>query len=146
MLLRSVLTTITCVVLTAIPAVASAPTIVTVDTATWQAAPSPFTGAQVATIVGDPTKAGGYYAYLLKLPDGMVVAPHFHGMTENVNVISGILMVGLGDTVDRASMKPLPAGAIASVPAGIHHYAVAKGLTIIEVSGIGPDTITFLHQ
>jgi quercetin dioxygenase-like cupin family protein len=145
MLLRSILTTIVCVLLASVSA-GAAPTIVTAATANWQPAPPAFKGAQVAKIVGDPAKAGGYYAYLLKVPDGAVVAPHFHGMTENVTVISGILMVGLGDTVDPATMKPLPAGGIASIPAGLHHYAVAKGVTIVEISGIGPDTITFLHK
>jgi len=145
-LLRSIFTTIACVLLASVSAGASVPTIVTAASANWQAAPPAFKGAQIAKIVGDPAKAGGYYAYLLKVPDGAVVAPHFHGMTENVTVISGILMVGLGDAVDRAKMKPLPAGAIASIPAGLHHYAIAKGVTIVEISGIGPDTITFLHK
>lgn len=67
-------------------------------------------------------------------------------MTENVNVISGTLLVGLGDTMNVSTMKALPAGGIASIPGGLHHYAKAKGPTIIEISGIGPDTITLVHK
>lgn len=128
-----------------ITAAASGPTIVTVATAKWQPGTGAFKGTQVATIVGDPTKPGAYYSYLIKMPDGTRVPPHFHGMTENVNVISGTLLVGIGDTMNVAKMTPLTAGAVASVPAGLHHYAMAKGVTIIEVSGIGPDTLTPVH-
>jgi quercetin dioxygenase-like cupin family protein len=143
---RSVLTAVACAALTSIAAAAPAPTIVTVQTAKWQPGTGAFKGAQIATIVGNPDKAGAYYAYLLKLPAGTRVPPHFHGMAENVNVISGTLMVGLGDTVNVAAMSALPAGGIASMPGGVHHYAMTKVPTIIEVSGIGPDTITFVHK
>jgi hypothetical protein len=45
-----------------------------------------------------------------------------------------------------SKMMPLAAGAIVSVPAGLHHYAMSKGLTVIEISGIGPDTLTPVHK
>lgn len=121
---------------------APAPTVVTIQTAKWQQGTGAFAAVQIAPIVGDPKAAGTYYAYLIKLPDGVSVAPHFHGMTENVSVLSGTLMVGLGDSINRSTMLPLAPGSVVSIPAGLHHYAVAKGETIIEVSGIGPDTLT----
>jgi hypothetical protein len=43
-------------------------------------------------------------------------------------------------------MTALPAGAVASMPAGVHHYAMSKGVTVIEISGIGPDTLTPVHK
>jgi quercetin dioxygenase-like cupin family protein len=142
---RPILAIVAVAALWSVGAAASAQVIVTADTAKWQPGTGAFKGAQIATVVGNPAASGAYYAYLLKLPDGMQVPPHFHGMSENVNVISGTLMVGLGDTVVAAKMLALPTGGIASIPGGVHHYAIAKGDTIIEVSGVGPDTITFLH-
>lgn len=141
-LLRPILTAVACAALGTVAVAAPAPVIVTVETAQWQPGTGAFAGTQVATIVGVPSKAGEYYAYLIKMPDGTRVPPHFHGMTENVNVISGTLLVGLGDTMNVATMSALQAGTIASMPAGVHHYAMAKGETVIEVSGIGPDTLT----
>lgn len=99
----------------------------------------------MATIVGNPQTAGAYYAYLLKAPAGGKAPPHFHKMTENVTVISGTVMFGLGDTIDMAKSKSFGAGTVASIPAGVHHYAVAKTAMVLEVSGIGPDTTTFVH-
>jgi quercetin dioxygenase-like cupin family protein len=118
------------------------PTIVTLQTAKWQQGTGAFAAVQIAPIVGDPSASGGYYAYLIKIPDGVRIAPHFHGVAENVAVLSGTLMVGLGDVMDPSKMLPLGPGSVASIPAGLHHYAVSKGDTIIEVSGIGPDTLT----
>lgn len=124
---------------------APAPVIVSPDSAVWQPVPQ-FKGWQMAAIVGNPSTPGAYYAYLLKAPDGGQAPPHFHQMTENVTVISGTILVGLGDTLDTASMKPLGPGNVVSIPAGVHHYAMAKGETVIEVSGIGPDTTTFVNK
>jgi quercetin dioxygenase-like cupin family protein len=148
MLLRRVILTGVAVAMVAAPVAAAAPSpvIVTVTTAKWQPGTGAFKGTQIATIIGDPSKSGAYYSYLIKMPDGLRVPPHFHGMRENVNVISGTLMVGLGDTMDVTKMTALPAGAVASMPAGVHHYAMSKGVTVIEISGIGPDTLTPVHK
>jgi quercetin dioxygenase-like cupin family protein len=126
-------------------AASPSPTIVTPETAKWQPVPV-FKGFQMAVIVGNPAKAGAYYAYFLKVPAGGTAPPHFHAMTENVTVISGTAMFGLGDTIDAAKMMTFGPRAVISVPAGVHHYAIAKVPTILEISGIGPDTTTPIHK
>lgn len=130
---------------TAIAGAATAPTIVTPENAKWQPVPQ-FKGWQMAAIVGNPSKPGAYYAYFLKAPAGGKAPPHFHQMTENVTVISGTVMFGLGDTFNESKMSSFGPGTVASVPAGAHHYAMAKTDMVIEVSGIGPDTTTFVHK
>lgn len=127
--------------LSSVAVASTAPVIVTPETANWQPAPG-FKGFQIATIVGDPSAAGAYYAYFLKFPVDGEAPPHFHAMTENVVIISGTVMFGLGDTVDTAKMMTFGPGAVVSVPAGIHHYAMAKGPAVVEISGIGPDVTT----
>lgn len=134
-----------CAALSTAATAAPSPVIVSPDTAVWQPVPQ-FKGWQMASIVGNPSTPGAYYAYLLKIPDGGQAPPHFHQMTENVTVISGTILVGLGDTFDAASMKPLGPGNVVSIPAGVHHYAMGKGETVIEVSGIGPDTTTLVNK
>jgi quercetin dioxygenase-like cupin family protein len=145
LLSRVFLTAVACAALCAIAAAASSPVIVTPESAMWQPVPQ-FKGFQMAPIVGNPDKPGAYYAYLLKAPAGSTAPPHFHKMTENVTVISGTTMFGLGDTVNMAKMKTFGPGTVVSIPAGIHHYAVAKTDIVIEVSGIGPDTTTLIHK
>jgi quercetin dioxygenase-like cupin family protein len=74
----------------------------------------------------------------------MTIAPHEHRDTENVTVISGTLMVGVGNSVVPASMLALTPGSHASIPAGTPHYAIAKGDTVVQVNGVGPASMTLL--
>ena len=145
LLSRVFLTAVTCLALSAAAAASTTPVILTPDTAQWQPVPQ-FKGWQTATIVGNPDKAGAYYAYYLKTPAGGKAPPHFHKMTENVTVISGTVMFGIGDTIDASKAKTFGPGTFVSIPAGVHHYAVAKTEMVIVVSGIGPDTTTFVHK
>ena len=123
---------------------ASSPTIVMPDDTHWSAVTSgPMAGTEMAVLVGNPEKPGPYIVRL-RAKDGTKFGPHFHGDVENVTVISGTLLVGLGDKADPATMKALPAGGFVSIPAGLHHYATAKGETVIEIAGNGPMTMTVL--
>ncbi len=142
---RVFLTAVTFAALTAIGGAATMPTIVTPDNATWQPVPQ-FKGWQMAVITGNPEKAGGYYAYFLKAPAGGKAAAHFHGNTETVVVISGTAMFGVGDTLDESKAKEFGPGTVVSIPAGIHHFAIAKTPMVLEISGIGPDTTTYVHK
>ena len=144
MLFRSLLTVSAFAALCATATAAGTPVVVNSQTATWQAGPLP--GTQIAPIVGEPSGAGGYYAYFLKVPAGTSIPAHFHAMRETVTVISGEMMFGIGDAMDTAKMMTLGAGNVVSVPASLHHYAMAKTDAIIEISGIGPDTTTFVNK
>ncbi|GAC1656235.1 MAG: cupin domain-containing protein [Vulcanimicrobiaceae bacterium] len=121
---------------------AAAPTIVLPDATKWTTMTSgPMAGAQMTVLMGDPTKRGPYIMRV-KVKDGTRFATHFHSELENVTVISGTLLVGLGDKMEGPDkMTALPAGAFASVPANLHHYAMAKGETVIQIDAIGPRTM-----
>jgi quercetin dioxygenase-like cupin family protein len=141
--MRKILSSLSALVLLSVGvAVAQpAPTVVTPDKITWVAGTGPMAGAQFAVLAGDPTKPGPY-TIRLKLLANASVPPHFHGDTENVTVISGSLWVGVGDKVDQSKMVQLPAGSFVSIPQGVHHYAMAKEDTIVQVHGTGPFTVT----
>jgi quercetin dioxygenase-like cupin family protein len=108
------------------------------------APPSLPAGAQVAALVGDPGKAGPY-VMRIKLPDGYKIPPHWHPSDENVTVLKGTLMVGKGDTFSSAASKPLPAGSYMRMPKQMHHFAWAKGETILQLHGIEPFQITYIN-
>ncbi len=120
---------------------ASIPTIVLPATTHWSAITSgPMAGGQMALLMGNPSKTGPYIMRV-KVKDGTKFGPHLHTELENVTVISGTLMVGLGDKMNPAKMKAVPAGGFVSVPPGLHHYAMAKGETVLEIAAIGPRTM-----
>ena len=79
------------------------------------------------------------------MPDGYKIAPHFHPTAETVVVKKGTFLVGKGDTLDLSKAKPMKAGAKGSLPAQQHHYAAAKGETVVSVSAMGPFAMTYVN-
>jgi hypothetical protein len=102
-------------------------------------------GGQMAVVDGDPSKAGAKFVIRAKMPDGYRVPPHFHPTDENIIVISGNLAIGMGDKWDDASLKSLGVAGFARMPKGMHHFALARGATEIQVHGVGPFDVTYLN-
>ncbi len=112
----------------------------------WGPAPPVVpTGAQAAVLNGDPSKDGAAYTLRLKMPNGYRIGPHWHPTDENVTVISGTPGEGMGDKFDPAAGKFLKPGGFASFHKEMHHYAWAKGPTVVQVHGIGPFAFTYVN-
>jgi hypothetical protein len=99
---------------------------------------------KVAILQGDPMTAGRSYTIRLSCTDGTKIAPHWHPTTENVTVIKGTLLLGMGSKWDDAAMKEIPAGGFASATAQMRHYAACKGDSVLEVHGIAPFLVNFV--
>lgn len=126
----------------AVSAAPMTPTIVLPDSTKWMPITSgPMAGTEMVVLMGNPMK-NGPYIIRVKAKDGTKFDVHYHSELENVTVISGTLLVGLGDTAQPADkMTALPAGSFVSVPAKLHHYAMTKGETVIQIDAIGPRTM-----
>ena len=112
---------------------------------TWGPAPAVFpVGAKMAVVSGDPGKAAPFVVEL-SMPDGYKIPPHFHPTEETVEVMKGTFLVGMGDTLDVAKTKAMKAGAKGDLPAEAHHYAIAKGATVVSVSAMGPFAMTYVN-
>jgi len=112
---------------------------------TWGPAPAIFpAGAKMAVLQGDPSKPE-MFTVRLDFPNGYRVAPHFHPTDEHVTVIKGTLLLGMGDKLDRSNTSALLTGGFATAAANMHHYAIAKGRTIVQVSAIGPFALTYVN-
>lgn len=120
-----------------------APTVVMPNQVKW-APVQGMAGLQYATLYGDPTKVGSQYAARYKMPAGFKFPPHSHPMWEEVTVLSGTFLVGLGDKFDAAKMITLPAGSYVAIPPQVNHYAMAKTDTILEIHGLGPDKMNMV--
>jgi quercetin dioxygenase-like cupin family protein len=121
-------------------AAGTTPTVVAPSQIQWMPGKGPLKGTQVANLFGDPAKPGAFVTRI-RMPDGLKLGPHYHPVLENVTVLQGTLMIGVGDKMNRAKMISLPAGSFFSVPAGVHHYAMSKGDTIIQLNDVGPWTM-----
>jgi len=103
-------------------------------------------GAQLAVLEGNPGGSTGDFTVRLKMPDGYRIAPHWHPHRENVTIISGTLLVGMGDTFDESKMAGFSAGSFAYLDPNMHHYVKASGETVVQVHGQAPFQFNYINS
>lgn len=117
----------------------------TLGAAKWGPAPPMLPpGAQIAVLVGDPTKAGPY-TVRLKFPANYAVPAHSHPLDENVAVTSGQLFIGMGAKLDKTTGLGLGVGGFALMPGNSNHFAYTKGETTILLYGQGPVDFKYVN-
>ena len=111
----------------------------------WGPAPATFPpGAQLAVLQGDPTGTG-LFTVRLKMPNGYKFPPHTHPTAEHVTVISGDFAVGMGKTFETKGMMTLSPGGFVTAPANEAHYALARGVTVVQIHAIAPFSVTYVN-
>lgn len=111
----------------------------------WGPAPGALPkGGQLAGLSGDPGKSGTF-TIRLKMPAGYKIQAHKHPHTERITVISGEFHFGIGDKLDEKQANKLGPGGFVEIPANINHYAFAKVLTVVQISGEGPFGIEYVN-
>ena len=95
---------------------------VTPDALTWKENPAFPKGVQIATLVGDPTKAGDVVVLRIKFPPNFQMPPHTHPYSEVVAIISGNIGTSHGEKFEKKGelLKP---GSLWVYPARHAHYA-----------------------
>jgi len=112
----------------------------------WGPAPPIFPpGAQFAVVQGDPSVAGEVFTVRLLFPNGYVLAPHTHPKDEYVTVLRGAFLAGMGEDFSEAALTPTKAGGFVEMPADAAHFAKMLGITEVQVHGIGPFQLTYVH-
>jgi len=125
--------------------VAQGPVIQPVMDAKWGPAPPMLPpGAQIAVLAGDPGKSAPY-TVRLKFPANYNIPAHSHPTDENVAVVSGTLLLGMGDKLDRNTGTAVPPGGYALAPANMNHYAFTKTETTILLYGMGPVEFKYVN-
>jgi len=111
----------------------------------FQPGPASFpAGSQIAVLQGNPSGTGEF-TVRLKWPAGYKLPPHFHPTDENVTVLSGTFLVGMGDEINLDKTLKLDPQGFITAPAQGHHYAVAKTDVVVQVHGEGPFAITYVN-
>jgi quercetin dioxygenase-like cupin family protein len=111
----------------------------------WKDGPTALPpGAKRALLEGDSAKEG-FYSMRLLFPEGYKIPPHTHPQMERVTVISGALHIGMGEKFDQSAGRTLPAGSFFTMPAGMKHFAWTTGETVVQLNGIGPQSINYLN-
>ena len=112
----------------------------------WGPAPPIFPpGAQFAVVQGDPTVAGAIFTVRLRFPNGYILPPHRHPTDENVTVLHGTFLIGLGEDFSAPDLVAYKEDGFVTAPANMAHFASARGLTEVQVHAIGPFQLTYVH-
>ena len=96
------------------------------------------TGMKIAAIHGDPNADSGMYVIRLQFPAGYRFPAHWHPNAENMTVLSGELLLGMGDREDSAKLMSYKPGTFMYIPGKVPHFGGAKGMTVIQLHGQSP--------
>jgi uncharacterized RmlC-like cupin family protein len=96
------------------------------------------TGMKIASIHGDPNAASGMYVIRLEFPAEYKFPAHWHPNAENLTVLSGELLLGMGEKEDSAKLVAYKPGAFMYIPGKMPHFGGVKGMTVIQLHGQAP--------
>ncbi len=114
------------------------------DELIWKDNPALPKGAQVAILLGDPTKAE-VIVQRVKFPANYQVPPHTHPYAEVVTVLSGSIGFGMGEKLDKSG-EMVSAGTLNVVPAKHAHFGwTGNEGAILHVQFTGPAGIDYIN-
>ena len=112
---------------------------------TWSDfAPAGFDpGMKLAVLHGDPGVKGDYVLRLL-FPAGYRFPVHWHPGVENLTVVSGTFLLGMGNSADWNAVKTYSPGDFFYIPPRHAHFggSAAGGPSVIQLHGQGPFLLT----
>jgi hypothetical protein len=102
-------------------------------------------GCDLATVAGDPSAEGTPFVVRLRCVDGAKIPAHWHPTDENVTVLKGTFLAGMGETFDETKMITMNVGNFVTMPKEMRHFGMCKGQTIVQVHGAGPFKVNWVN-
>jgi anti-sigma factor ChrR (cupin superfamily) len=102
-------------------------------------------GCDLAPVSGDPNADGAPFVLRLRCVDGAKIPAHWHPTDENVTVLKGTFLVGMGETFDESKLQPMNVGNFVAMPKEMRHFGLCKGETIVQVHGAGPFKVNWVN-
>ena len=93
---------------------------------------------------GDP-KAEMLFTVRFRTGSEFEMKPHWHPRNERVTILEGKIGVGFGDEIDRDNVTWFGPGDYYVNAKGAHHFVLADGPAVLQVTGIGPWKANFLE-
>jgi anti-sigma factor ChrR (cupin superfamily) len=104
-----------------------------------------FKGCDLAPVSGDSAVDGAPFVVRLRCADGAKIPAHWHPTDENVTVLKGAFLVGMGETFDEAKLQTMNVGNFVTMPKEMRHFAMSKGESIVQVHGAGPFKVNWVN-
>jgi len=103
-------------------------------------------GAMVAVMVGDPTKAGSVVVQRVKFPANYQVPPHTHPYDETVTIISGAMLLGMGEKIDPSATLDSPGTFFANPAKNAHYVLNGPQESVVQVQFVAPGGIDYINS
>ena len=102
-------------------------------------------GCDLAPVAGDMNAEGAAFVLRIRCADGTKIPAHWHPTDENVTVLKGTFLVGMGESFDESKLQTMNVGNFVTVPKEMKHYASCKGETIVQVHATGPFKVNWVN-
>jgi len=102
-------------------------------------------GCDLAPVSGDFNAEGAPFVLRIRCADGAKIPAHWHPTDENVTVLKGTFLVGMGETFDETKLQTMNVGNFVTVPKEMRHFGMCKGETIVQVHGAGPFKVNWVN-
>jgi len=102
-------------------------------------------GCDIAVVEGNPDAEGQPFVIRFRCADGAKVPAHWHPTDENLTVLKGAFLVGMGDSFDESKLQTMNVGNFILMPKEMHHFASNKGETVVQIHGTGPFKVNWLN-
>jgi quercetin dioxygenase-like cupin family protein len=102
-------------------------------------------GCDLAEVNGNSAAEGVPFVLRLRCTAGTKIPAHWHPTDENVTVLSGTFLVGLGDKYEPSKLEAMTPGNFANMPKEVRHFALSKTATIVQVNAIGPFKVNWVN-
>ena len=102
-------------------------------------------GCDLAPVSGDSSVEGASFVLRIRCVDGAKIPAHWHPTDENVTVLKGTFLVGMGETFDETKLQTMNVGNFLTMPKEMRHFGGCKGETIVQVHGMGPFKVNWVN-
>jgi len=102
-------------------------------------------GCDIAPVAGDMNAEGTPFVLRIRCADGAKIPAHWHPTEENVTVLKGTFLVGMGETFDESKLQAMNVGNFVAVPKEMRHFGMTKGETIVQVHAMGPFKVNWVN-
>ncbi len=102
-------------------------------------------GCDLAPVAGDMNAEAAPFVLRIRCADGSKIPAHWHPTDENVTVLKGTFLVGMGESFDESKLRTMNVGNFVTVPKEMRHFAMSKGETIVQVHAMGPFKVNWVN-
>jgi quercetin dioxygenase-like cupin family protein len=97
-----------------------------------------ISGWEITVVSGNPDTEGEPFTIRFRGKDGAKVPPHWHPTDENITVLEGAFLVGVGEKYDEPQLKAMTVGSFMTMPIQMRHFARAKVKRLSRRTGLVP--------